>query len=224
MLKNLTYVFVLLAVIFAGNSAKSQTVATGDVQEDSVEYIQFSGFVIDADSLLPVPYAMVYNKTRKSGRLADLYGYFSIVAARGDVVRFSSVSYQDSYITIPDTITGDSYTMYYMMETDTFLINPVYIYPWPSKEEFADAFVNFDVPDDDLERAKENLAQAEMRERMLGTPGDGGVNYKWAMAQQQQKLYYSGQAPPINLMNPIAWSKFIQAWKNGDFKRKKDDD
>lgn len=203
--------------------ANSQT-TTGPVKQDSVHYIQFSGFVIDADSLIPVPYAGVYNKTRKSGRLADLYGYFSIVAAPGDEIRFSSVSYKDSYLTIPDTITGDKYTMYYMMETDTFLLQPVYIYPWPSRDEIADAFVNFDVPDDDLERAKNNLAQADMRDRVLGTPGDGGVNFKWNMSQYQEKLYYSGQAPPIQLMNPVAWSKFIQAWKNGDFKRKKDDD
>jgi hypothetical protein len=190
---------------------------------DSSKYVQFSGFVIDSDSLIPVPYAGVYNKTRKSGRLADLYGYFSIVASPGDVIRFTSVSYKDSYMTIPDTISGSRYTMYFMMETDTFLIQPVYIYPWPSQEEFADAFVNFDVPDDDLERAKDNLAQADMRDRMLGTPGDGGVNFKWSMAQHQQKLYYSGQAPPINLLNPIAWSKFVKAWKNGEFKRQKDD-
>jgi hypothetical protein len=41
------------------------------------------------------------------------------------------------------------------------------------------------------------------------------------MAHHQSKLYHSGQAPPISLMNPFAWSKFIEAWKNGDFKRQK---
>ena len=221
LLKTSTYFAIILAVFTFSEQSVAQTVI--QERQDTVKYIQFSGFVIDSDSLIPVPYAGVYNTTKKSGRLADLYGYFSIVASPGDRIRFTSVTYKDSYLNIPDTITNDKYTMYFMMETDTFLLQPVYIYPWPSKEEFAQAFLEFDIPDDDLERAKKNLEQADMRDRMLGTPGDGGVNFKWAMAQHQQKLYYSGQAPPISLMNPIAWSKFIQAWKNGDFKRKKED-
>ncbi len=220
-MRKVLYIAVLTFLCTSGQMVCAQ-VSKEQPKTDSVRYVQFSGFVIDADSLVPVPYAGVFNMNRKSGRLADLYGYYSIVASPGDEIRFSSTGYKDSYMTIPDTVTSDRYTMYFMMETDTFLLSPVYIYPWPSKEEFANAFVNFDVPDDDLERAEENLAQAAMRDRVLGTPGDGGVNFKWAMAQHQQQLYYSGQAPPINLMNPIAWSKFIKAWKNGDFKKKKD--
>ncbi|MBT6029459.1 MAG: hypothetical protein HOH13_04085, partial [Crocinitomicaceae bacterium] len=220
MAKIITYSILIIALLAFGNQAFCQKLDQMS-KNDSTHYIQFSGFVIDSDSLIPVPYAGIYNKSRKSGRLADLYGYFSIVAAPGDLIRFTSVSYKDSYLTIPDTITNDKYTMYFMMETDTFLIQPVYIYPWPSKEEFAQAFLEFDIPDDNLERARKNLEHADMRDRMLGTPGDGDVNFKWAMAHHQRQLYHSGQAPPISLMNPFAWSKFIQAWKNGDFKRKK---
>jgi hypothetical protein len=33
-------------------------------------------------------------------------------------------------------------------------------------------------------------------------------------------LYYAGGTPPINLFNPIAWAQFLQAWQNGEFKRK----
>lgn len=215
MLKVFKIIFCLALVWSFNNSAQAQSTEP----QDSTHYIQFSGFVLDGDSLIPIPYTMVYNTTRKGGRLSDIHGYFSVVAAPGDVVRFSNVTYKDSYYTIPDTITGDRYTMYYMMEMDTFMLNPVYIYPWPSQEEFADAFVNFDVPDDDLERARKNLEREEMRQRVLGTPGDGSINFKWNMQQHQEKLYYSGQAPPIQLLNPIAWSKFIKAWKNGDFKR-----
>jgi hypothetical protein len=41
------------------------------------------------------------------------------------------------------------------------------------------------------------------------------------MAQDRTKLYYSGGTPTINLFNPIAWAQFLQAWRNGDFKKKK---
>jgi len=51
---------------------------------------------------------------------------------------------------------------------------------------------------------------------------DGSMNFKNQMQQQYSKLYYAGQLPPNNLLNPIAWAKFIQAWQNGDFKRKEE--
>jgi hypothetical protein len=41
------------------------------------------------------------------------------------------------------------------------------------------------------------------------------------MQEYQTRIYYSGQAPPLNILNPLAWAKFIQAWKDGDFKQEK---
>jgi hypothetical protein len=49
-------------------------------------------------------------------------------------------------------------------------------------------------------------------------PAGGSLNYKWQMNDIKEQLYYKGQSPPNNLLNPIAWSQFIRAWKNGDFK------
>jgi len=106
------------------------------------------------------------------------------------------------------------------MYKDTILLQAAHIYPWPSKEQFAEVFVNADIPNDDYKRAQANLERAAIKERSDATPMDGAMNYKWQMQQYQSKLYYAGQAPPINLLNPIAWSKFIKAWKDGDFKRK----
>ena len=37
---------------------------------------------------------------------------------------------------------------------------------------------------------------------------------------ESYKYYYYVQVPPMNIFNPLAWAKFIEAWKNGDFKRK----
>jgi hypothetical protein len=36
-----------------------------------------------------------------------------------------------------------------------------------------------------------------------------------------QQLYYYKQAPPQNYLSPTAWMQFIEAWKRGDFKKKK---
>ena len=78
------------------------------------------------------------------------------------------------------------------------------------------------MPDDDLARAKRNLNDRTMQEIAATLPVDGSLTFKYQMQQQYSRLYSSGQLPKNNLLNPIAWAQFIQAWKNGEFKRKKD--
>ena len=37
---------------------------------------------------------------------------------------------------------------------------------------------------------------------------------------KRQKVYTAGQYPVNNLLNPIAWAQFIDAWRQGKFKKK----
>jgi hypothetical protein len=106
------------------------------------------------------------------------------------------------------------------MQTDTVKLKPVFIYPWPSKEQFATAFVNQPIPQDYMGNANNNLNNSSMALAAQQTANDPGMAYRQTMQQQQYKLYYAGQVPPNNLLNPIAWYKFVEAWKNGDFKAK----
>ena len=94
------------------------------------------------------------------------------------------------------------------------------VYPWPSAPDFKKAFLALQLPEDDITRADRNMARSDSKERMTGMAMDASLNYKYSMQQYQSKLYYAGQLPPNNLLNPIAWAKFIKAWKNGDFKKK----
>ena len=206
---------LLISIIFIYISAFTQT----DKQTEKL--IQFSGVVVSSDSLKPVPYCNIIDKGTRHGTTSDYFGYFSFVAAKGDIIRFSSVGYKNSEFTIPDTLTSNKYSLIQLMYEDTILLQTAIIYPWPSKEQFAKAFVNTDIPNDDYHRAKANLSRAEMKERMDAIPMDGAMNFQWQQKQYQSKLYYAGQYPPNNLLNPIAWAKFIEAWKKGDFKKKK---
>lgn len=190
---------------------------------DSLYYaglIQFSGVVVSNDSVNPVPFAHIIDLNRRSGTVSDYFGYFSFVAQKGDTIRFSSVGYKTSYFYIPDSLTGDKYSLIHVMKVDTILLKEANIYPWPSKEQFADAFVNTKIPNDDYKRAEANLSDEKMAAYAEQMPMDGQMNFNWQMQQVQSKLYYAGQYPPNNLLNPIAWAKFIKAWKNGDFKKK----
>ncbi len=183
--------------------------------------IQFSGVIVDGDSLAPIPFTTIIVRGSNRGTIADYYGYFSFVAQQGDTIDFSSVGYKSAYFTIPDSLDENRYSLIQMLFTDTILLRETVIYPWPTKEQFRDAFLNLNAPDDDFQRAMKNLAIADMRERASATPNDGNMAYKQTMSQYQSRLYSAGQAPTISLLNPVAWSKFVQAWRAGELSRKK---
>lgn len=184
------------------------------------KYIQFSGVVVTGAELSPVPYTAVVEKKSRRGTYADYYGFFSFVASPGDTIIFSCVGYKKSYYFIPDTLSSSRYSLIHKITEDTILLKEKIIYPWPSKEQFKEAFLNVELPNDDLQRALVNLDPHILAIKEGAYENDGGINFKWQMYQRSTQLYYAGQAPPNNLLNPFAWAQFIRAWKNGDFKRK----
>jgi hypothetical protein len=187
-------------------------------QKADQDLIQFSGIVISNDSLNPVPFASILIENNRRGTVSDIYGYFSFVAQKGDSVRFSAIGYRKARFVIPDTLTTSRYSLIQILEVDTVMLREATVYPWPSREQFRQAFLAASPPETDYERAQRNLLAAEMIARMDATMPSGDETFKMAMNQYQSQLYYAGQAPPINLLNPLAWSQFIQAWKRGDFK------
>lgn len=200
-------------------------ISNGFGQENEKEkvYIQFSGIVVQADNITPIPYTSISIKNTYRGTIADYYGYFSIVASKNDTIEFSSVGYKKAKYIIPDTISSKRYSLIQVMTADTILLSQTVIYPWPSKDEFKEAFLYFDVPDDDYERAKKNLESAKIKEIAYTMPNTGSMNFRQDMSVYQQKLYYNGQQQPMSIFDAFAWAKFIKAWKNGDFKRKKNE-
>ncbi len=186
----------------------------------SQKLIQFSGVVITSDSLTPIPFVNVIIQNTYRGTTTDFYGFFSFVAQPGDSIRFNCLGYRPAVFVIPDTLTEKRYSVIQVLMSDTFELDPAFVYPWPSREEFRDAFIHLKVPNDDYQRALYNLDQQRMLERMDMTSMDGSMNYKYQMQQYQTKIYHAGQLPPMNIYNPLSWAQFIQAWKRGDYKKK----
>jgi hypothetical protein len=160
-------------------------------------------------------------KGSNRGTISDYYGYFSFVAERGDTIQFSYVGFKDAFFWIPDSLDRKNYSLIQMMDVDTVILQEAVIYPWPTKEQFRQAFLDLRLPEDDKQIAMRNLERAELKERMENMEASGSESFKIANQMRANQLYYAGQLPPNNLLNPIAWAKFIKAWKNGDFKRKK---
>jgi hypothetical protein len=190
------------------------------------DLVQFSGVVVTADSLRPVPFTNIIVTKTGRGTISDYSGFFSIVVHKNDLISFTAVGYKTGLFHIPDTLTENRYSLIQVMSSDTLMLTETVIYPWPSKEQFRHAFLTLQIPDDDIEIAKRNLAYMEMRE-IYGRNYDPekygytpGQSYRNQMTARSDKLYYNGQTMPNNLLNPIAWAKFIKAWKRGDFKKK----
>lgn len=188
-------------------------------QDKQLALVQFSGVVV-TDSLMPVPFTNIIIKNTYRGTMSDVFGYFSFVAQEGDTILFSAVGFQRSQYVVPTDLPENKYSMIHVMIQDTIMLDSLYVYPWPSREQFRDAFLNLRLPDDDLQLAMRNMSPAEMVQRMESMPPDAYQSFKYQMALDQTRLYYSGGTPPINLLNPVAWAQFLQAWQKGDFKKK----
>ena len=182
--------------------------------------VQFSGVVVTGDSLVPVPFTSILTKGSYRGTVSDIYGYFSFVAQVGDTLQFGAVGFKRGGYIIPDTLKQSNYSMIHVLHPDTIQLNPVNVYPWPSREQFADAFLNLHLNNDDYQIALKHLSSAEIIQRMENLPSDPGMSYQYQMALDNTKLYNQGGYPTINLFNPIAWAQFAQAWKGGKFKKK----
>ena len=58
------------------------------------DLVQFSGVVVTADSLRPVPFANISVVKTGRGTTSDYWGFFSLVVHKNDLVSFSAVGYK----------------------------------------------------------------------------------------------------------------------------------
>jgi len=189
-------------------------------QRKNNEFVQFSGVVVSNDSLQPIPFVNIYVQDEKRGTISDFNGFFSFVARKGDMIIFESMGYRTSQYKIPDTLSRDRYTLIQVMRPDTMILEETFIFPWPTYEQFKQAFLSLNIPDDDMARARKNIEELERRMADESWAMDGSMNYRNYIQNKVADLYYSGQYRPINLLNPFAWAQFIKAWKEGKFKNK----
>ncbi|GAB5539418.1 MAG: hypothetical protein Salg2KO_15210 [Salibacteraceae bacterium] len=207
--------FRILLISMAGILFSETISAQTDPSEG---LIQLSGVVVSGDSLTPVPFTSVLIKGENRGTMCDYYGFFSLVVGKRDTIVFSSVGYKKTEVVIEDTLSDIRYSMIQMMQKDTTELPAAEVYPWPSKEQFRTAFLSMNPPQDDYDRAFENLTREEVRMAIQGVPLSAQANSALAIQREYTRLYQQGQLPQVSLLNPVAWAQFIDAWKKGKFK------
>jgi len=213
---------LLLLYVLVACSIGGKLIAQQGVQ-DHERVVQISGKVLteENDRLMFVPYAVVAVKGTNRGTFTDFSGFFSIVVRTNETLVFSVLGFKDAFYKVPDTLTQDRYTIFQIITKDTILLPEAVIYPWPDPDFFTREFLAMDVHDDLEDIAAENLSEKSMAELREYLPSDGVEHQTLYFKQKSQSYYYEGQIKPINLFNAFAWKEFIQAWKRGDFKAKK---
>jgi hypothetical protein len=186
--------------------------------KDSV--VQLYGVVMTADSLRGLPAVSVVVMGTGRGTITNNQGVFSIVVLKGDKVEFTSIGFKPKIADIPRDIQGNQYSLIQLMVTDTVYLPATIIRARPTREQFERDFIATDVPDDQIEIARQNTDEAKRRVLARSLPADGREATNFSLKQGAQKMYYTGQTPPQNIFNPMAWGEFVKAWKRGDFKNK----
>ena len=215
MIRKILFLFLIGATVLSA--------AYGQTDQD--ELVQYSGVVTfrDGQEILPLPGATVSIKGENRGTLTGIDGFFSIVVRRGEVIQIRFLGFKVEEIEVAeDAKTYENIIL--TMVPEAVGLPEVTVYNIPSREFFKQEFLAMEVIDPLGERARENLSAGLMQDILESLPVDGTEVARSSLRQTAQAYYYEGQFRPQNIFKPLAWKKFIDSWRNGDFKKKKDKD
>ena len=180
--------------------------------------VQIDGVTMTADSLRAVPDVTIVVKNKNRGVESEYTGVFSIVCYKGDTLQFSCIGFRPKEFVVPKNLTAEYYSMIQLMVQDTFYLPETIIHPLLSRDELNYAFLHWHIPNDKYELARRNTNSYILRALAYTMPRDGREQQARLMQQQAAQAVYYGQQPPMNILNPLAWAEFFDAWKRGDFR------
>ena len=207
--------FILMASSFDATAQRKKDQKT----ELDEHLVQFSGMVRDLQHH-PLPNVNIIILSEKRGTTSDKRGMFSFVVRPSDSILFSHMGHKGTMHVIPDSLGGQQYPADIFLVSDTFHLAEVRIYPWKTYQEFKEAFLALDLPDDDEQRAYHNIALIKTQIKMNrdgGTPNPN-IAFREVMRQEYNQLYTAGQTPYYTIFDPMRWAKFFKSLKQGDFK------
>jgi hypothetical protein len=190
------------------------------LREEDSDLVQFSGIVRDLQHR-PLPDVNIIILNNRRGTTSDNRGMFSFIVHPNDTILFSHLGHKGTIHVIPDSLAGHQYPADIFMVSDTFKLAEVRIYPWKTYQEFKEAFLALDLPDDDEERAYQNIALIKTQIKMNrdGLAPSPTINFREVMKQEYNQLYTAGQSPYFTIFDPLRWARFFDALKKGEFKQ-----
>jgi hypothetical protein len=201
---------IIISILIAG-------MLTPSLSQHNEKLIQLSGVVRD-EYLQPLQFVHILIMNQRRGTISDTRGMFSFVVHAKDTIMFSAVGYKRTGLIIPDDLPSFNYPVDVIMEADTIEIREVIILPWKTYEEFKQAFISIELPDDDLKRAYRNLAMIRSQIHNPNAAPDPDLNYQYHLREQYNELYTVGQTPYYSIFNPMRWAEFFKYLEEGKFK------
>lgn len=193
-------------------------------ESDSSEknIIQFSGIVVEGDSMLGMPGVHVFVPYTGRGTSTNLVGYFSMPVEAGDSVVLGAIGYKKHHIVIPEDST-DRYSIVIEMNEDTTYLPEVHISSFPSERVFKEAILAMDIPDESISMNR-NLNDKIMRRLLSSSEMDARMSTSYYMQQQASAIEDRYVITSMELLNPFAWRRFfrdVQDEKEKKIERKK---
>lgn len=180
-------------------------------------YVQMSGMVLSSDtSRAPIPYATVYNRSLNIGTYTNMDGFYALVVRPGDSVAVTSLGYKETVVLVPQVV--DVWLHTFLLEPRAYLLQEQTVYPWGTRDQFRQAFVYMNIPDDDLERARKNLSPSEMNFLSATIQNDGPATTASVLRNYQESYYTKGQIPSYRIFSPLAWANFFRDLNAGKYK------
>ena len=199
--------YIVLAIVLIGLASNAQA------QRSARNSVLLTGVVMDADQQLPLPYVNIRLGDTNYGTATDINGHFTLFVNPGDTLTFTSIGYRDEVFMMPYDVSNRQYSLIQLMWQETTILSEIVVFPWPTIDQFKDAFLDTDpgVTEDQLVR--------EVQLRVKDEANMNQMEIYEAQQMQHQKLYeLNGIFPPNNFLNPMRWSDFVR-----DVKKSKSD-
>jgi hypothetical protein len=155
--------------------------------------ILFSGIVITADSLTPIPYANIKIQGTSRNVVSNVKGLFSINACKNNTLVFSCLGFKTDFFKIPDSVSKNHYIIVQRMQADTLVLDETDILQWPTYEQFKCAFVSTEVNKSEMDRARKNLEQIQKSLYTAYLSMDSESNYRRFTSAMWKRACSKGQ-------------------------------
>ena len=179
--------------------------------------IQFTGVIFDQDSTSVIPGTHVYIPKSGRGTTTNPYGFFSMPVLEGDSIVFSAVGFKRSYYVVPAHREESSLRIVVSLEEDISFLEEVEIRPYPTESMFKEALITMELPHQkEYANIYQWLNSEYMREAYFNLPPSPNANAQYLINLQRQSYTNRYSPPSIPILNPFAWSQFINSLKNNN--------
>jgi signal peptidase I len=148
--------------------------------------------------------------------------FYSITSTPGDTILFRAVGFKRYHTIIPQDYEQRHCEVDIILDIDTITIEEVTILPWRNYNEFIKDVTKEHPVDPIIENMNDNIASIYVAiENQTNYRISPEAGFKYVMEQNFSANATRNMYPYNNLLNPIAWAKFVKGIKNGLFKNQK---